>query len=185
MNPSRFMRRRVAAVLILLLLPACTHEDSSLPTPAPNLLSPAPRPTVKSPLGECVVGMIRADRAKDGELLDLLGPYVPTWLPDGFGLFIGWKPEGRFEPSAGVIWTDELCRQIRLDILPNGAHEESPQPDGRWVLLDRGTCTLGFVRNAPCLTYHAQVNGDAVTLRTVGLSDGEAGRGVAGIDVSG
>ena len=174
---------------MVLLLSACTHEESSSPTPAPNLLSPAPRPTVKTLTErECFVGIIRADRATAGELLDLLGPYAPTWLPDGFGLLIGWKAQAQdgFEGSdAGAIWTDQQCRQVRLEIFPNGAHEESPRPDGRWVLLDRGTCTVGFVRDAPCLTYHAQANGDAVTVQTVGLSDGDAGRVVAGISVSG
>jgi hypothetical protein len=178
------MRRRVAAALMVLLLFGCTREESS-PTPAPNVLSPAPRPTVKTlPEHECFVGTIAADRATGEELLDVLDPYVPTWLPDGFGLHIGWKPPG-FGDSAGAIWTDQQCRQVRLEIFPNGAHKESPQPDGRWVLLDRETCKFPLIGDVPCLTYHAQANGDAVSLLTVGLSDSDAGRVVAGISVAG
>jgi hypothetical protein len=88
------------------------------------------------------------------------------------------------ERSDGGIWTDELCRQVRLDVFPGAAGEESPRPDGRWV-LEEGPyeCSFGSLRHALCRLYHAQSDGDALSLQTVGLSDRESARVVDGIGV--
>src|SRR6266542_1905719 len=106
------------------------------PIPAANLLSPAPRPTVHTLGRDCNVGVIRANHVGRGELLDVLGPYVPTWLPNGFGLLDGFRGSGRgMENGNGAIWTDAACRQVHLEFLPHVAHEESPRPADQWALI--------------------------------------------------
>jgi hypothetical protein len=180
------VERSITGLAVLLFLASCTSDEPISVIPAPNVVSPAPDPLPGFGMnGECVVGIIRADHVAGRELLDLLGAHVPTWLPEGFGLFIGWKVEGGFvsESSNGGIWTDEHCRQVRLDLLPGAAIDESPRPDGKWVLVDRGKCTFGPVRNVSCVTYHAQANGDALTLMAVGLSDRDTTRVVSGVGV--
>jgi hypothetical protein len=129
--------------------------------------------------------MIRADHVEGRELLNLVGSHVPTWLPEDFGLFIAWKIEGGSlgEASNGGIWTDETCRQIRLDVYPGAASAESPMPDDEWVLTDRGECSHGSLRHVSCLTYHAQTDGDSLSLTAVGLSDEDTTRVVRGVGV--
>ena len=78
-------------------------------------VSPAPGPLPRFGMnGECVVGLIRADHIAGRDLLDLLGAYAPTWLPQGFGLLIGCRVEGGAvgEASNGGVWTDKQCRQL-------------------------------------------------------------------------
>ena len=183
-HDHRVMRRFWVGVGVVIVLGACTSAGSTSVTPAPNVVSPAPIPLAHSSMnGECVVGFIRADHIAGRDLLDLLGSHVPTWLPQGFGLFIGWKVEGGAvgERSNGGIWTDEQCRQVRLDVFPGAASHELPRPDGQWVLTDRGVCTFGPLRHVSCSTYHAQANGDALSLTTVGLSERDAARVVGGV----
>ncbi len=176
-------RRCLIALLAAVFAGGCTSGDRP-PTPAPEVTSPAPRPVENGVHGECFVGMLRADRADPGEVVRLLGSHVPTWLPQGFGFFIGWKAsdDQLGGPSAGAIWTDDTCRQVRLELIPGAAGEESPMPDGRWILTSIGTCTIGLhMRGAPCAVYHAQANGDAISLQLVDLNRREVGRIVAGI----
>jgi hypothetical protein len=172
-------------LLLGLLAVSCTGEQTSAsgPSPAVNLLSPAPEPTVQTPIGkECVVGMIRADHVGPGELLDVLGPYVPGWLPDGFGLLVGFQGSGRgMENGAGGIWTDAACRQVQLEFLPGMANEESPRPAERWSLIGDGTCTFAPLFDVRCFSYHAQDAGGVLNVLTVGLSQRDAERVVAGI----
>lgn len=111
------------------------------------------------------MGIIRADHVAGTDLVELLGSHVPTWMPAGFGLMLGWKVEGRAVGgrSNGGIWTDERCRQVRLEVYPNTAGAESPRPDGRWVLVeDPYECAFGSLRHALCRQYHAQSEGDAL-----------------------
>lgn len=153
-------------------------------TPSPNVVSPAPDPLVRSAVhGECLVGIIRADRVTGPELLDLLGPHVPRWLPDGFGLFKGWKVEWGVlgERSDGGIWTDKRCRQVQLEVFPGDASDGSPIPGGEWVLSGRGECQAGSARHVSCSTYHAQSGGDTILLTMVGLSNRDTARVVGGV----
>jgi hypothetical protein len=78
---------------------------------------------------------------------------------------------------------DRRCRQVRLEVYPGAAGEESPQPDGEWLLTGREECTFDQLRDVPCLTYHAQANADALSLMTVGLSEPDTARVVSGISV--
>jgi hypothetical protein len=185
-NLSGMSDRFVVVGAVLFLLVSCTPEPSGQSAPAPNLLSPAPEPKPALALnGECFVGIIRADRIRGPELLDLLGSHSPSWLPAGFGLFTAWRVEGGAvgEISNGGIWTDEGCRQVRLDVYPGGASQESPRPDGQWVLISDGECIMGNLRDVPCFSYHAQANGDALNLDFIGLSQEDARHVVAGVAV--
>jgi hypothetical protein len=178
----RMFRRCVIGLLVAVLVAGCTSDDTRPPTLPPGVTSPAPKPVKNGLQSECIVGMIRADRANPAEVIYLLGSHVPTWLPKGFGFFIGWRgTKHDLTPSTGAIWTDDTCRQVRLEVFPGAASEESPMPDGRWIRTSNGTCTLGMQRGAPCPTYHAQANGDAISLQLIGLNQQEIGRIVAGI----
>ena len=117
-------------------------------------------------------------------------PWVRTrrrGFPPGFGLAVAWRPPDDPDvmgSEAGAIWTDEACRQVRLEILLGAANEESPRPDREWRLGERGECTFGNLRDVPCLWYHAQADGDAVNLMTADLPEGVARQIVDGIDLS-
>jgi hypothetical protein len=134
------------------------------------------------------VGLIRADRVEGSRLSDLLGSHRPTWLPGGFGLLIGWQgsnsPGGGFDASIGGIWTDRACRQIRLEIFVGAEAEERPMRDGEWAVIGRGRCTSGGLRNAPCVDYHAQADGDAISLSLTGLSGSEVAHVLSGLSAA-
>ena len=177
---SRHRVRRASVALAILM--ACTG-DSAL-TVAPNLLSPAPAPSSGA---ECVFGMIRADIVRGRDALEAMGPYAPTWLPPGFGLAVAWRPPDDPDvmgSEAGAIWTDEACRQVRFEIFLGAADEESPRPDREWRLSEPGECTFGDLRDVPCVSYHAQANGDVVNLMTADLPEEITRRIVDGIDVT-
>jgi Tol biopolymer transport system component len=161
--------------------------SASRRSPAVNLLSPAPTPIVHTPIGkECFVGLIRADHVGSGELLDVLGPYAPGWLPDGFGLLTGFQGSGRGrEDGAGAVWTDATCRQVQLEFIPGAANQEYPRPAGQWALIGQGTCTFAPLMDVPCFSYHAQDSGGVLNLMTVGLRQRDAARIVAGIPLDG
>jgi hypothetical protein len=171
--------------LVLALPFACTAEGRSGSGQDAAILSPAPAPHEDVGLnGECVVGLIRADRVDESKLLDLLGPHRPTLLPEGFGLLIGWQganSPGGLHTSIGGIWTDQACRQIRLEVFVGAEADEAPMPDGEWTVIGRGTCTFGGLRNAPCVDYHAQADGDAISLSLTGLSQNEVAHVLSGL----
>jgi hypothetical protein len=98
---------------------------------------------------------------------------------------LGWKVEGDAvgERSNGGIWTDEQCRQVRLEVFPGAGGEESPRPDGQWVRELPYQCGFGSLRHVICRLYHAQSKGDAISVTTVGLSDRETAKLVNGIGV--
>lgn len=183
------MKRLLA--LVILLGPyavGCTSQPSGpIPSPAPNLLSPAPEPVAEAALytGECNVGIIRANHVRPGELPDVLGSYAPSWLPDGFGLLIGFRGSGHgMENGMGAIWTDSTCRQIRLEFTPDAASLESPRPAGRWASNGEGMCFVAPLGDVRCLNYHAQDDGGVLNLTTSGLDRSDAMRVVAGITLS-
>jgi hypothetical protein len=183
--------KRLLAVMLLLgtLAVSCTsgQPSDSLRSPAVNLLSPAPTPTVQTLTDrECFVGIIRADHVGPGRLLDVLGSYTPGWLPDGFGLLTGFHGSGRgMEYGAGAVWTDETCRQVHLEFIPHAASRESPRPAEQWTLIGEGTCTFAPLMDVRCFSYHAQDNGGVLNLMTVGLSRPDAARIVDGIPLDG
>jgi hypothetical protein len=113
-------------------------------------------------------------------LLGALGDFVPTWLPDGFGLVVGWSSDR--QPGGGAIWTDARCRRITLEIHPGAAAGESPQPSGEWRVAERGDCTRDDLR-IPCVSYDVRTNGDVLLVRTEDLAENVARRFLAGIDV--
>lgn len=182
------MKRLLAVVLVLgTLALSCTGRPPVSPssrsaTAEANLLSPAPRPAAHTLAGECNVGIIRASHVDPAELLDVLRPYLPTWLPNGFGLLFGFRGSGLgIEDGNGAIWTDAGCRQVHLEFLPHVAHEESPRPPGQWALISDNNCTFSPLVDVPCFAYHAQDNGGVLNLLTVGLGQRGAARIVAGI----
>lgn len=164
-------------VLLLLVAAACTAPSEE---PLPEVLSPAPTPTIRAMSGgECVVGIIRADRISAARVPEVLGGHVPRYVPRGFGLFIAWATEEDgvlAEPGSGAIWTDAGCRQIRLELYPAElAAQASPLP-AEWTLVGRGRCTYGSLRDAPCLTYQRRLpNGATLSLHTAGLRGREVG----------
>ena len=96
------------------VISACTASN---PRPAPSLLSPAPSAAAAvSPYGFCTMLPVRAQTVSGDGLLNALGPFVPTWLPQGFGLVVGWRSDS--SPGGGAIWTDAQCRRITLEIYP-------------------------------------------------------------------
>jgi Tol biopolymer transport system component len=160
--------------------------DTSASEVAANLLSPAPEPAEGyAANGVCNVGPIRADHVGANNLLRVLEPYVPTWLPPRFGLFFGFDGDGTgLENGRGAIWTDEHCRQVRLEFLPHSASSESPRPPGEWELIDNSRCTFSPLVDVPCFVYHAQDNGGVLNLYIVGLSGEDAARVAAGVQLS-
>jgi hypothetical protein len=171
--------RRSGVLLSIVVLGACTR--TAYPTPAPNLTSPAPPATVGFPHAinnQCPLMFLRAERLRPSELVDVLGQQVPTRLPAGFGLLAGWTTNGAGD-SNGAIWVDARCRQMTLEIWPDAAVRDSPMPNGRWLLLEHGTCKAGMV----CLDYRAHSDGAVVDLSFVGVSKRDASRVLSGVQV--
>lgn len=160
------------------MMSACTASD---PRPAPNLLSPAPPAAAGvSPYGSCPVLPVRAQTVSGPGLLSALGPFVPTWLPAGFGLVVGWRSDGA--PGGGAIWTDARCRRVTLEIYPNAAAGESPAPNGEWRVDERGYCTRDSLR-IPCVSYKVRTSGDVLLVQTEDLAETVARRFLAGIEI--
>jgi len=76
---------------------------------------------------------IRAQHVRPSELVGVLGAQVPTWLPEDFGLQVGWRSGDDVLDggSRGAIWSDERCRLVMLEVFPGAADEESPRPAHR------------------------------------------------------
>jgi hypothetical protein len=165
--------------LLLLTIPLATCT-SVLPTPAPNVASPAPVATAVSPLaihGQCLILPIRTKTARPSEVVEILGEQVPTFLPSGFGLFVGWPYTGGAW-SRGAIWMDASCRQITLEAWSGDAVNDEPSlPEGRWVLRNHNTCKAGML----CLDYWKHADGVLVELSFVGLSQSDAVRVRSGV----
>jgi hypothetical protein len=160
--------------------------DAPVETAVADLLSPAPRPSIPGVGEECFVGLVRANAVKGDGVLRVLGPYAPTWLPDGFGLLEGYDGTGiNMGYGLGAFWTDAACHQVHLDILPDMAAEESPRLPGVWTLISDADCTYAPLFDVHCLGYHAQANGAVLNLTTVGLGDEDASRVVSGIHLTG
>jgi hypothetical protein len=155
---------------------------------ASNALSPAPEPLDRWAYnGSCNVGLIRASRVEPDDLSRVLGPYMPQWLPPGFGLMMGYDgpgPQGGIANGPGAIWTDDHCRHVQLEFLPGVAKDESPRPAGQWELLGTENCTFAPLRDVHCVIYHAQDNEGVLNLTTVGISDEDAARIAAGIPLT-
>ena len=176
--------------IVLVGVTACTEgQPSTGPSPATNLLSPAPvpAPPIDAPGdGQCFPGIIRADSVAPQDLAEVLGPYVPRWLPDGFGLLHGYQGDGSgMQNGIGAVWSDATCRQIQLEILPGAADREAPRLNGEWALIGDGTCTIAPLFDVRCFDYHAQDDGEVLNLMTVGVSERDAARVVAGVPLAG
>ena len=158
---------------------ACT---ASSPRPAPSLLSPAPAAAAAvSPYGNCPILPVRAQTVSGDGLLNALGPFVPTWLPQGFGLVVGWRSDS--SPGGGAIWTDAQCRRITLEIHPSAVEGGSPPPDSEWRVAERGHCIRDEIR-IPCVSYDVRADGDVLLVQTEDLAENVARQFLAGIDVT-
>jgi len=106
------------------VISACTASN---PRPAPSLLSPAPSAAAAvSPYGNCPMLPVRAQTVSGDGLLNALGPFVPTWLPQGFGLVVGWRSDsspggGGFGRMRGAAAS--LLRSIRGQRKANRRHQ--------------------------------------------------------------
>jgi hypothetical protein len=124
---------------------------------------------------------VRAQTVSGDGLLNALGPFVPTWLPQGFGLVVGWSSDS--SPGGGAIWTDAQCRRITLEIHPGAAEGESPPPVGEWHVAERGHCTRDEIR-IPCVGYDVRTDGYVLLVQTEDLAENVARQFLAGIDVT-
>jgi hypothetical protein len=174
------VKRACAAALVLALsLVACTGRKEPSPEHTDQVLSPAPVPSAKlaGGGGECVTLGARGNLVAGSTLVGALSSHTPTRLPEGFGLPVGWSGE----ESVGGVWTDEECGQIHLQIFLGAAAEEADRPDGQWAFLGRGRCFFAGPGYEPCVDYHAQSDGDAISLSLFGLSEEEVEQVLAAI----
>jgi hypothetical protein len=122
---------------------------------------------------------VRAQTIQPTGVVRVLGEQVPTWLPEGFGLVVGWRAGDERGGSNGAIWTDESCRRVVLEVWPNAAAEEPRMLDGRWKLVNHSLCD----GRSLCLEYYAHADGDVVALWFYGVSEDDAASVVAGVRV--
>ena len=154
---------------------------TSPPTPVDEpILSPAPRT-------DCPTGLIRADSINTQEFVRQMQGYLPTWLPEGFGLLATFGWDGSMDGSAGHgIWSDERCRKVELDFNPNWRSSGRVMPGdvrpsvGPWIVEadepdECGNAVLGTGR---CLRYSASTTEGLLTLAMMGL-DRENGDRIA------
>jgi hypothetical protein len=86
--------------------------------------------------------------------------YVPTRLPDGFGL----QEVDRIEPGGGgyAAWTDARCRRVAIFIDPGNSAVAAPARPAFGPWLEPQRC--GTPR--PCIVYERKVNGGMITFST-------------------
>jgi hypothetical protein len=132
------VHRVLAAISLLIVLVAdsCTSERPA-PVPA-RILSPAPRPPVKT--HECPYAPSRASSVTPKELAGVLDDHVPRWLPEGMGLVFAFGPgDASF---GGAYFANIRCREIELWFWDSTGVGSGEGVDG-WVVSESGPHDCG------------------------------------------
>ena len=111
--------------------------------------------------------------------------YLPTWLPEGFGLLATYGWDGAFDGNAGHgFWSDERCREVELDFNPNWRSSGEVMPGdlrpwvGPWIVEadEPGECGNAVLGQARCLRYSAATPDGLLGLSMMGLDRDEGDR---------
>jgi hypothetical protein len=128
-----------------------------------TILSPAPI--------DCPIGIVRADNVPASKLVEQMRGYVPSHLPDSFGLIGAWGEGDGAEGAA--IWADTNCREVFVSL--QGGHPSLPDGPtvGSWTVTadepgDCGNAVLGEA--ARCLNYQAHVDDGTLFVQMMGLA---------------
>ena len=180
----RDWRALAISVLIGTALASCTSSTKSV-TPS-QILSPAPRPTVGVPPGECYGGIIRADSISAERLTAEMDGHVPFWLPPGFGLLQAWEAETESsigEPGPGAIWADAGCRLVILRIYPGEIAPSGETRVGPWIVTQDSDCFFAPVGEQRCVDYRTSISDRHLSLWTFALTDEEAERVLSNVSL--
>jgi hypothetical protein len=107
-----------------------------------------------------------------GQVHAAVRPYLPHYIPTGFGVWLAWTKGWR--PAPGIIWTDQRCRTIQLTLFlgergPVGGEGESRV--GPWALsVLHEDCYKPPTPDSRCaLDYRTQVPEGQLALGVGGL----------------
>lgn len=168
----------VVAVAVVLPLRSLLPIGQKSQTAASDVTSPAPR--------ECPVPFLRGGAMPVETLDGAMNGYLPTWLPEGFGLlrFTGTElAADGFDALA--IWADAGCREVTLTFnssfratAPNISVDPSLPQVGPWTVATDapGQCGNSVLGRARCLGYRMVSTDGTVVLQMMGLDRGEGDR---------
>lgn len=153
------------------------------------ILSPAPK-------SDCPTGLVRENPVQTPEFVDLMSGYLPTWMPEGFGLLATYGqvdtptygPAGLLKTFGHGIWSDEACREVELQFAPGSMSLEDDlvgvrpgdlrESVGPWVVradVPDG-CANAVLGEARCLRYSASTPGGLLSLSMMGLDRDDGDR---------
>ena len=153
-----------------------SRDEARDPAPRPSgervgmlpssVTSPAPQST-----SECrSIPLVRAEQSGPDALPETLGSYIPTYMPDGAGLFGTWH-ETLAEHGPGAVWVTEDCRTVKVTLVETKRPREGP-----WKIWMSRRCTVASIGKTMCIDASADVPGTHLNLTTAGFSENEAMR---------
>jgi hypothetical protein len=169
----------VGVVLVLsILLASCTSgtsneslfeesKEQALPASVTDILSPSPRK-------HCGLFGMPASEFPPGRVHAAVRPYLPHYIPEGFGVCEAWKKKGS-GGSPGIAWTAQRHRSILLALLlevrgqigGEGEARVGPWAVGVW----HTDCYEPPAPDSRCvLDYRTNVPEGQLVLHTGGLS---------------
>jgi hypothetical protein len=159
------------AVFAVLLLVGCTAQASS--------------PDFPRGRDDCPIGHIRANDATLEDAFERMMGYVPTLLPDGFGVAHAFDDGDWF--LAQIVFVDSSCREIHVGFADGHRALGNGSPFESWVVgasgpRDCGNAVLGDGR---CLRYATHVDDGTISILSMGLERGEMDPVVDSIDLDG
>jgi hypothetical protein len=110
--------------------------------------------------------------------------YLPTWMPNGFGLLGSYGAEQSADGFGGYgVWSDNACREVELTFNPNWVARDPSNVDpnasvGPWIVtadVPRG-CSNEVLGKARCLDYETATPNGYLTLLMMGLDRSEGDR---------
>ena len=182
-GPSARRLAIIAASLAIGLAAVAWVVIAIRPTTSPPIiadqpiLSPAPR-------SDCPTGLVRTAPVSTAEYVRLTEGYLPTWMPEGFGVLATYGPETAADGyRAYGIWSDQRCREVEYAFNPNWV-ARSPEfvnpaaSVGPWVVEEDvpGGCGNAVLGEARCLRYSTSTPGGLFSLSMMGLDRDEGDR---------
>jgi hypothetical protein len=128
--------------------------------------------------------MVRSSPVGTTEFVRLMEGYLPTWMPQGFGLLASYRAMQSADGFGGYgIWSDDRCREVELTFNSIG-RSSGPLPGdlrpsvGPWkVEADvPGGCSNQVLGKARCLDYSAVTPDGSLSLQMMGVDRDEGDR---------
>jgi hypothetical protein len=160
-----------------------SRKDKSNEDPRPGIsTSPMLPASITSPAAQSTVecahlGILDEQSLLVNKLVSALGPYVPTYVPEGAGFVRTWRG-GRGEPGPGAQWATEECRTVTVRFYPM---KWDRQRDWHTRLNDE--CAASRLGRTSCIVVRAHVPDGFIDVSTTGYTKEEAFRVARSIEL--